>query len=189
MQLIVCLLIIIMIIFSRLAGGYAGSSGQLQYHRQRTQTALQHAERRRRIVGKPLKMSENSCRALGLQGVVSFTAFGDRWACLDLWSNQALSRSGLPRYWFTVLSSEEYWQNIDCWHTPLWGCCHNSFMFLDRVKYPLETKMTGLCKHFNMTIRYEARKWTFWSACVSLACQNRWEYDRIGITVFESKQI
>lgn len=62
----------------RLAGRYAGSSGQLQYHRQRTQIALQHAERRRRIVGKSLKMSENSCRALGLQGVVSFTAFGDR---------------------------------------------------------------------------------------------------------------
>lgn len=62
----------------RLASRYAGSSGQLQYQRQRTQIALQHAERRRRIVGKSLKMSENSCRALGLQGVVSFTAFGDR---------------------------------------------------------------------------------------------------------------
>ncbi len=68
----------------RLAGRYAGSSGQLQYHRQRTEIALQHAERRRRIVGKSLKMSENSCRALGLQGVVSFTAFGDRWAFSDL---------------------------------------------------------------------------------------------------------
>lgn len=94
---------------NRLAGGYAGSSGQLQYHRQRTQIALQHAERRRRIVGKPLNMSENSCRALGIQGVVSFTAFGDRFgAFLNLWSNQPQSRSGLPRYRFTVLSSEGY---------------------------------------------------------------------------------
>jgi len=78
---------------NRLVGGYAWSSGQLQYHRQRTQIALQHAERRRRIVGKPLKMSENSCRALGLLRVVSLSAFGDRFgAFLDLWSNQPQSR-------------------------------------------------------------------------------------------------
>lgn len=99
---------------NRLAGGYAGSSGQLQYHRQRTQIALQHAERRRRVVGKPLKMSENSCRALGLQGVVSFTAFGDRFGAFFLeagsleQSTAEQSRSGLPRYRFTVLSSEGY---------------------------------------------------------------------------------